>query len=136
MIIADTCLLLAFFKSDDADHAAARTVMAAHRGEVIVSPLVVAELGYLVQRHLGVQAEIDVVAELAEGDYDIPLVSGPDLAACGQVLQDYADLAIGITDATLVILADRYNTHRIGTFDRRHFTALRGLDGRPFELLP
>lgn len=136
MIIADTCLLLAFFKSDDADHAAARTVMAAHRGEVIVSPLVVAELGYLVQRHLGVQAEIDVMTELAEGDYDIPLVSGPDLAACGQVLQDYADLAIGITDATLVILADRYNTRRIGTFDRRHFSALRGLDGHPFELLP
>ena len=41
-----------------------------------------------------------------------------------------------MTDASLVVLADRYRTTRIATYDRRHFITMRGLDGRPFELLP
>jgi predicted nucleic acid-binding protein len=41
-----------------------------------------------------------------------------------------------VTDASLVVLADRHRAARIGTYDRRHFTTMRDLNGRPFELLP
>jgi uncharacterized protein len=35
-----------------------------------------------------------------------------------------------------VILAGRFETRRILTFDERHFRALRPLDGGSFTLLP
>jgi predicted nucleic acid-binding protein len=52
------------------------------------------------------------------------------------VIEQYADLRIGVTDASIVVLADRYGTDRVLTLDVRHFRALSTLDGRPFTLLP
>ena len=43
---------------------------------------------------------------------------------------------IGLADASIVVLANRYDTDRVLTLDERHFRALRTLDGKPFTLLP
>ncbi len=43
---------------------------------------------------------------------------------------------LGVTDASLVALAERLNTNRIATFDHHHFRPLTGSDGEPFVLLP
>jgi predicted nucleic acid-binding protein len=47
-----------------------------------------------------------------------------------------SDLGIGLTDASLVVLADRYRTNRILTLNERPFRALEPLGGGSFELLP
>jgi predicted nucleic acid-binding protein len=43
---------------------------------------------------------------------------------------------VGITVASLVVLADRYQTRTICTLDRRHFSVLRTLDDQPFDIVP
>jgi hypothetical protein len=43
---------------------------------------------------------------------------------------------IGLTDASLVVIAARYRTSTILTLDERHFRAIRPLDGNAFTLLP
>ena len=49
----------------------------------------------------------------------------------------WSELDLGLTDASLVVLAERYETLDIATVDHRHFRAVRSLDGgRPFRLLP
>jgi len=35
-----------------------------------------------------------------------------------------------------VVLANRYGVRDILTLDERHFRAMRGMDGRPFRILP
>lgn len=35
-----------------------------------------------------------------------------------------------------VVLAERWSTHSLATFDQRHFRAVCALDGKPFTLVP
>ena len=51
-------------------------------------------------------------------------------------MERYGDQAIGVADASIVVLADRYATRRVLTLDRRHFEVVRAADGAPFQLLP
>jgi hypothetical protein len=49
----------------------------------------------------------------------------------------YADLGIGLTDASLVVLAARVGATDVATFDERHFRAVRPLGiAEAFRLLP
>lgn len=48
----------------------------------------------------------------------------------------YEDQGIGLTDASLVVLAHRYRTDRLLTLDHRHFRILRTAAGGSFTLLP
>ena len=48
----------------------------------------------------------------------------------------YRDQAIGVADASIVVLADRYRTREVLTLDHRHFDVLRPLSGGRFKLLP
>ncbi len=41
-----------------------------------------------------------------------------------------------MTDASIVVLAQKYRTDRVLTLDRRHFTVLRTASDAPFILLP
>jgi uncharacterized protein len=50
--------------------------------------------------------------------------------------RQYADLNLGLADLSVVVLANRLGTRRILTFDRRHFRAVRPIQGGAFTLLP
>ena len=52
------------------------------------------------------------------------------------MIASYRDQEIGVADASIVVLAERYRTRAIASLDRRHFDVLRPLDGRYFEVLP
>lgn len=136
MIIADTSGLLALYNRNEPSHEAVSRAVAASPDVLVVSPYVVAELDYLVATRLGVRAEVTVVRELASGAYHHPHVDGDDLSACVDVIDRYADQQIGVTDASLVVLAHRFRTRQILTLDHRHFAVLRPLDGGRFKILP
>ena len=55
---------------------------------------------------------------------------------CAEVAERYEGLGIGLTDASLVVLADRLGTARLATFDERHFRAVLPLAGGSFAILP
>ena len=135
MIVIDTGVLYAYFVADDPQQEEAAAIVEGDE-TCVVSPFVVAELDYFVLSRLGLRAEVAMLDELLDGAYELPALTGLDLAACREVIAHYSDKQIGITDASLVVMASRFNTHRIATYDRRHFTSMRGLDGQPFELLP
>lgn len=50
-----------------------------------------------------------------------------DLSA--EIADRYHDAELGMTDASLVALAERIGTTRVATFDERHFSAVRPLSG-------
>lgn len=137
MIIADTSGLLAAFNSDEPDHDAVVEALAAVPDEpLVVSPYVIAELDYLVATRLGVDAELAVLDELSSGAYDVAQLGVGDLRKCRAVVEKYADQQIGITDASLVVLAERLDTVRILTLDHRHFSVLRTSNRKKFQILP
>jgi predicted nucleic acid-binding protein len=52
------------------------------------------------------------------------------------VVERYGDLRLGLADASLVVLADRFKTKRIVTFDERAFRVGAPLSGGSFTVLP
>ena len=136
MIVADTSGLLAYFNRQEPQHGAVSTVIDQSTVGIVVSPFVIAELDYLVFSRLGVEAELTVGRALTSGAYVLPQFDAEALEVAYGVVDRYRDQAIGLTDASLVVLADRFSTTKVLTLDRRHFEVLRTLDGRTFDVIP
>lgn len=135
-MIVDTSVLLAFFDTGEPDHLAVSEVLTSTAEPLIVSPYVVAELDYLVASRLGTTAELAVVRELARGAWDLPSLDAAELARAADVIERYGDQAVGLADASNVVLAHRFSTRTIATLDRRHFNVLRPLRGGRFRIVP
>ncbi len=136
MILLDTSGLLAALDSSQRQHAQAADALRDARGPLVLSPFVLAELDYLLATRVGPQAALGLLAEVARGAYRLESFDAADVAAAHEVIETYADLDVGLADASIVVLAHRYETHDVLTLDQRHFRALRGPAGRPFRILP
>ena len=136
MIILDTGAMFSYLVASDPHHEAVASIFATNSEGFVLSPFVITELDYFVMTRLGVRTELAFLADIASGAYELPVLSAADLIACAGVIDKYADQRVGVTDASLVVLAERYQTRRICTLDHRHFGVMRGTDGTPFELLP
>jgi hypothetical protein len=134
-LIVDTSLLLAAFVPDQRLHTECARALAEHR-PLVLSPLVLAELDYLTARIAGVDAELTLLAELSSGAYELAPFTRDDLAEAAAVVERYRDLPLGLTDASLVVLADRYDIDVIGTLDERHFRVVQSLRGHPLRIVP
>ena len=136
MILADTSGLLSLFNVREPTHAAVIEAVAQEPGPFVVSPYVIAELGYLVASRLGAAAEQRVMAELASPAYVLASIDRDDLRACGDLIARYADTGLGLTDASILVLADRLGIDRVLTLDRRHFAVSRTPSGRSLAIVP
>lgn len=135
-MIVDTSALLAFFDRDEPDHGAVSDILEGATEPLAVSPYVLAELDYLVASRLGVQAELVVLQELSGGAWELPAMDREDVRRAASIIERYADQRLGIADASIILLAERYRTRTILTLDRRHFGVVRPLDGGRFTILP
>ncbi|MDE0162451.1 MAG: PIN domain-containing protein [Acidimicrobiaceae bacterium] len=136
MIIADTSGLIAFFSESGPQHEAVASWVEANDPVLVVSPYVVAEVDYLVATRKGVDAELAVLAELSGGAYELADMDPEALAAARRVVARYRDLGVGVADASLAVLAERYRTRTVLTLDRKHFSVMRPLDGGTFKIVP
>ena len=134
MILADTSGLLSLYNRREPTHTSVAEAVSQETGPFVVSPYVIAALDYLVSTRLGADAEQRVLAELASPAYVLASVDRDDLRACADLIARYAD--IGVTDASMLVLADRLGIDRVLTLDRRHFEAVRTPSGRALEIVP
>lgn len=104
-------------------------------GDLVVSAFTAAEADHLVLSRLGVDAELALIEDLAI-TYTVQSLDSQGLQTTRELCARYRDLELGLADASMVVLADRWSTHSLATFDERHFRVVRALDGKPFALLP
>jgi predicted nucleic acid-binding protein len=97
---------------------------------------VLAELDYLLATRVGQLAERALLAEVGRGVYRLETLEASEIAAAERLIARHADLEIGLADASIVVLANRYGARDLLTLDERHFRVLPGPAGRPFRLLP
>jgi predicted nucleic acid-binding protein len=135
-VIVDTSALVAYFDANEPDHDAVSRVIDGSDEVLVISPYVIAELDYLVATRVGVDAELEVLRELASGAWELAVFGVSDLEQAASVIKKYHDQQIGAADASNVVLADRYQTRTIATLDRGHFTVLRPLEGGRFTIVP
>ncbi len=136
MIVVDTSGLFAALVDTEVHHAAARAVLESDPGPIVLSPFVLNELDYLLSTRADPRAELGLLADVAAEAYDLASFDSRDVAAARALIDRYRDLGIGLADASVVLLAERYETDRLLTLDERHFRALRTSAGAHFSLLP
>jgi predicted nucleic acid-binding protein len=135
-VIVDTSALLAFFDAAEPAHDAVAGVIGDAAEPLVVSPYVVAELDYLVLTRHGSAAEIAVVAELAGGAWELATFDAARLRRAVPIIEKYRDQPLGVTDVSLLILAEDYGSPTIVTLDRRHFAPARLPNGQAPVILP
>jgi predicted nucleic acid-binding protein len=135
-MIVDTSALLAYFHPKEPSHPQVAALFGEVAEPLIVSPLVLAELDYLVLSRLGARAEAQVLRAVLGPAWEIAQVTRSQLTRAADIVELYADQPIGLTDAVNVALAESFSTRRIATLDHRHFGVLRFADGTPVEILP
>ena len=136
MIVLDTGGLYAALDANEDLHPRAAAALRSSRPPRLMSPFVLAELDYLISQRVGHAAELALVEEVARGVYQLEPFSSEDVALARRIMENYADLAIGLPDASVVVIANRHRTLDVLCTDARHFRALRGPGGKPFRLLP
>ncbi|MGA2926688.1 MAG: PIN domain-containing protein [Solirubrobacteraceae bacterium] len=119
----------------DPDHESAVATLRDWGGELVSSPLTLAEADHLILSRLGIDAEIAFAKGLA-GAFTVTALDARSLNAAAQLCERYRDLELGLADASIIVLAARYGTRSLATFDQRHFRAVTALTGGAFELLP
>ena len=136
MILLDTSGLLAAIDASQRRHSSARRALEDAHPPFVLSPFVLAELDYLLATRVGRRAQSALLAEVELGAYELAPFAATDVAAARRILERYADLDLGLADASNVVLAERHATQDILTLDERHFRAVTTPSGQPFRLLP
>jgi predicted nucleic acid-binding protein len=136
MMLVDSSGLLAAIFPYQRSHDDCAKVLTRSKGPFLLSPFVLAELDYLITKLAGIPKELTLLREVERGAYDLEPIEVADIKRAREILEQYSDLQIGLTDASIVVLSERYNVLDLLTLDERHFRALRGAGGRPFRILP
>jgi predicted nucleic acid-binding protein len=135
-LIVDAGPLYAQADADEPRHLEVAEALRAERETLVTTELAVAEADYLVLDRLGVDVELAFIDDLAAGTFVVECLSRGELRTARRVVEQYRDLRLGLADASLVVLAERYASTRILTFDERAFRTVTPLQGGSFTLLP
>lgn len=115
---------------------AARRALTGEVGELILPAPVAAEADYLLRQRLGTTAARLFVEDIADGRFRVETLTRAEHEVALALNDRYSDLSLGLADMSVIILAHRFRTRRLITFDERHFRVVQSLDGLPFTLLP
>ncbi len=105
-------------------------------GRLVVPAPVTAEVDYLLTKQAGAGAARAFLQDVAAGRFDVECLEPGEYRSVLELSMRYAGLAPGLADLSIVVLAQRFGTHRIMTIDQRHFRAMVALDGEAFVLVP
>lgn len=138
MILVDTNVLVALGNASDSHHRAARELLETLADRLLVPATVIAEVCHLIgsRDRGGAAAEARFLRSFSAGLLELAELTRKDLTRMAELVERYADLGLGGTDASLIALAERLGIERIATFDRRHFTVVRPAHVEAFTLLP
>jgi predicted nucleic acid-binding protein len=132
LCLIDTGPLVAYVDAGDQAHPEVVSHLDRYSGRLATTSAVITESMHLVSQ---VPSGPRVLAELvgAAGLEIYDLCRAPELHEAVALMEKYADTPMDFADATLVLLAEGLDAHRIFTLDRRGFSTFRTRRGRPLE---
>ena len=135
-LIVDAAPLVALGDARDPLHAAVGDVLRAEGADLVIPSPVSAEVDYLIRRRGTPAAARAFLRDVASGRFRVEGLTADEHGTVARLDEQYADLDLGLADLSVVILAHRFRTRRLLTFDERDFRAVTPLSGGSFMLLP
>ena len=134
-LVLDTGPIVAAMNRGDPNHQRCAAMLAGGEDFVVPGPVLV-EVDYWLGKLVGPQAWADFVDDVVTGAYRVIHPSEGDLARAAELELAYADLRLGLVDATVIALCERLGETRVATLDHRHFAVVRPRHCTHLTLLP
>jgi predicted nucleic acid-binding protein len=135
-LMVDTAPIVSLADRKDDKRSAVSRLLNETNEELIVPAPVSAEIDYFLSTRISAKAAHNFLQDIANGRFRVECLTVEEYRLVLALSERYADLNPGLADLSIVVLAHRFDTDRILTFDYRHFRAMEPLHGRSFELLP
>lgn len=136
-MLVDAGPLIAAFDNSDDRHAECSELLQKSTDELLVPQLVIAEVCYMISRaHFGAPAEAMFLRSFADGGLIAVPLEPVDFGRMAELVEQYASLPLGGSDASVIALAERLDIEKVATLDRRHFTVVRTRHRPALTLLP
>lgn len=135
-VIVDTGVLLAAADTDDTDHDRCSELLRAHRGELWVPAPVIPETSWQIERNIGPASEAAFLWLITGEHLRVIDLTLTDWGRCIDLIDTYADLGLGLVDASVVAVAERLGVTTIATLNHRDFTVVCPAHCDAFELIP
>lgn len=135
-IILDTAPLVSLADRADPRRNAVRRILSESRELLIIPAPVTAEVDYFLRSRFPPVAARNFLLDLSMGRFGVECLSPPEYSIVERLGERYAALRPGLADLSLVVLAQRFRTRRLMTFDDRDFRAMSPLQGGQFTILP
>ena len=129
--------LIAAFDSSDGRHRECAELLQGARDELLVPQPIIAEVCYMIGRaSFGAAVEAMFLRSFADGSLTAAPLDPVDFERMAELVEQYASLPLGGSDASVVALAERLQVVKVATLDRRHFTVVRPQHCAALTLLP
>ena len=132
--VCDSAPLISAARDQDGAHALARDLLAVLGRDALVPEPVLVEVDQMLRRWATPRQARGLMRAAAQGWFTVVYTSPNILRRAVQIDAQYADLNLGLVDATVMAVAERERLP-IFTFDFRDFRAAPPLDGGTWDLL-
>lgn len=135
-VLIDTGALYALADADSHMHGQVVDYVMQSDDLLLVPITTLPEADYLISSRLGAHAAIALMRSILAGEMRVENLTAPDLARSLELMEQYADSAIGFVDASVIALAERLRITRLLTLDQRHFRFVRPRHCPAFDIIP
>lgn len=134
-VVVDTGVFVSAADTDEPRHADCAGQLTGHRGQLVTTAAVVAEAAWLIEDRLGPAAEARFLTMVINEVRVVDLTKA-DYQRCIELIDRYADMGLGLVDASIVAVAERLGLTTIATLNQRDFRVVRPAHCDAFELVP
>lgn len=135
-LVLDTGPIVAALDRGDRDHRRCVDLLEGTGEDLVIPVPVLVEVNYFVSRRAGIAAWAGFVEDVARGAYRLEALSDADLSRAAELEVAYADLDLGLVDASVVATCERLGERRVATLDVRHFSVVRPRHCVALEIVP
>jgi predicted nucleic acid-binding protein len=135
-LVLDTGPILALLDAADPDHQACVAMVEDVAEDLVVPATVLVEVDYWVLKLLGADTWAIFVEDMVNGAYRLEQVVEADLQRAAQLERAYADLDLGLVDASVIAVFELLGEPKVATPDRLDFSVVRPHHVETLRLLP
>jgi uncharacterized protein len=135
-LVLDTGVLYAALDESDADHHACSELLAESEEQLVIPAVVLVELEYWIRKFATAREWLAFCEDVHAGAYSIYPLDSTLLIRTARLQAKYADLPLGLVDASVFCTCEAVGEDKVATLDRRHFSILKTEEGESLSILP
>lgn len=136
LLVVDTGILVSSADASEPYHQVSAQLLRDHAGALAVPAPVIPETAWFIESRLGPAAESQFLQLVTGGEVNVIDLTLADYQRCITLIDTYADMGLGLVDASVVAIAENLGATTVATHNHRDFRVVRPRHVEVFTLLP